>query len=154
MRRLSRLLGRFSETPTRDQGAQPVELAAAVLMIEVARADQRLDEKEAETIRRALATTFELANEDLQDLIDLARQRQQESVDLYSFTRTITSHWLPEARFELLVQLWRLALADAVVDKYEEATIRKIADLIHVDHQRFIAAKIRAKQLSQPSIPA
>ena len=38
-----------------------------------------------------------------------------------------------------------LAYADAVLDKYEEYTIRKIAELIYVSHGDFIQAKMAVK---------
>jgi uncharacterized tellurite resistance protein B-like protein len=45
------------------------------------------------------------------------------------------------------VQLWRLALSDAELDRFEEHTIRKIAELLYVSHVRFIEAKQRARSL-------
>ena len=39
--------------------------------------------------------------------------------------------------------LWEVAFADQVIDKYEDYTIRKIADLLYVKHKDFIKAKIR-----------
>jgi uncharacterized tellurite resistance protein B-like protein len=44
----------------------------------------------------------------------------------------------------LLEALWRVAQADAIVHKYEEHLIRRVADLIHVPHRGYIAAKLRA----------
>lgn len=37
-----------------------------------------------------------------------------------------------------------MAQADATVHKYEEHLIRRIADLLHVSHREFIAAKLRS----------
>ena len=42
-------------------------------------------------------------------------------------------------------QMWRLALADNHPDQFEEHMIRKISDLLYVDHGRFIEAKQRAR---------
>jgi uncharacterized tellurite resistance protein B-like protein len=42
--------------------------------------------------------------------------------------------------------LWRVALSDVHIDKYEEGLIRKVADLLFVPHVDFIQAKHRALQ--------
>jgi uncharacterized tellurite resistance protein B-like protein len=36
---------------------------------------------------------------------------------------------------------WHVALSDAVLDKYEEYSIRKIADWLYVSHSEFIRSK-------------
>ena len=41
--------------------------------------------------------------------------------------------------------LWEIAFADGRVDHFEENTIRKIADLIYVEHKDFIKSKIRVR---------
>ena len=38
--------------------------------------------------------------------------------------------------------LWRVAVADGEISKYEDYLIRKIADLIHLPHSEFIRAKL------------
>ena len=144
---LARLLERI-QTPATDDGLQTtVELAAAVLLIEVAWADHHVAEAELRAMERALESVLGLSEDDARALIDESRTAQRESVGVHQFTRAIVDAWSAEQRFELLVQLWRLAYSDAGLDKYEEATIRKIADLLYVDHPRFIAAKLKAKRL-------
>ena len=45
---------------------------------------------------------------------------------------------------QLVEQLWRIAYADGVIDKYEEAAIRKASELLYVAHADFIRAKLSA----------
>ncbi|MDD9960506.1 MAG: TerB family tellurite resistance protein [Gammaproteobacteria bacterium] len=144
---LARLLERIQTPATDDSPETTVELAAAVLLVEVAWADHHVADAELRAIERSLKAVLQISGEDLRALIDESRKAQRESVGLHRFTRAIVDAWSAEQRFELLVQLWRLAYCDAGLDKYEEATVRKIADLLYVDHPRFIAAKLKAKQL-------
>ena len=39
--------------------------------------------------------------------------------------------------------LWDVTFTDGVVDKYEDYTIRKIAELLYVKHKDFIKSKLR-----------
>ena len=60
--------------------------------------------------------------------------------DLDAYPRTLT------ADKEKIVELmWRIAYADKELEKYEEALVRKIADLLYVPHSAFIAAKHRVQ---------
>lgn len=141
---LERILGREEER------ADPrlVPLAASTLLIEVAWADHDITESELAVIRSALTSQFDLSDAEVEDIVQESRSAQDESVGLYAFTRTLVEAWDEAQRFELLVQLWRLALSDADLDRFEEHTIRRIAELLYVSHARFIEAKQRARDLS------
>ena len=54
-----------------------------------------------------------------------------------------------EERVQLVEQLWRIAYADGVIDKYEEAAIRKASELLYVPHSDFIRAKFAAETSSR-----
>lgn len=54
----------------------------------------------------------------------------------------------PDQRAELVEWLWRVALADARLDKYEEAMVRRVADLLGVPHHEFIRRKLLAREAS------
>ena len=43
--------------------------------------------------------------------------------------------------------LWEIAFADGNLDRFEDHTIRKIADLIYVEHQEFMKSKIRMRDM-------
>jgi uncharacterized tellurite resistance protein B-like protein len=120
-------------------------IAAATLLLEVAWADHEITPKELATIRSALSRTFALDDVTIEAIIEESRAHHNESVGLYRFTRTITEAWTEPQRFELVVSLWRLALADGVLDGFEEHMIRKIAELLYVSHPRFIEAKLKAR---------
>jgi uncharacterized tellurite resistance protein B-like protein len=77
-------------------------------------------------------------------LLAEAEQTVDRAHDLHQFTAEINRSLAHEEKLRLVEQLWRVARADEVVHKYEEHIIRRIADLLHVSHREFIAAKLRA----------
>ena len=138
---LGRLLAKI-QAPDGNDGPQPsVELAAAVLLFEVAWADHQVSDIELNTVRRTLVREFGIDEQTVDALVAESRSQHEDSVGMYRFTRALVEAWSPERRFQLVVQLWRLAFCDAGLDKYEDATIRKIADLLYVSHGEFISAK-------------
>ena len=124
-------------------GALP--LACAALMFEVMRADASIDATERERLRSLLRAEFDLEGSDLDALEALAEQEVEEATDLSQFTRLVTDHCGVEERIAVIDQLWKVAWADGVIDPLEEHTIRRVADLIHVRHGDFVAARQRAR---------
>ena len=55
-------------------------------------------------------------------------------------------------RVALIEAMWRIALADNRLDRYEEHLIRKVAELLYVSHRDFIGAKLHVQQRGAGSI--
>ncbi len=122
-----------------------VPMAASMLFLEVAWADQEISETELAHIADATQTLFDLPADIVADLIDRARKDHEAQVSIYPYTRQINSGLDLSEKEDLLRALWRLALADETLNKHAEARIRHIAELLHVPHSRFISAKLAVK---------
>lgn len=121
------------------------QLATAALLIEVASADQNLDDQELNRIKSILQTKFDLDTEQLATLTELARTEQDEATSLYQFTQLINDQCSQDEKFRLVAAMWEVAFADDSIDKYEEHLIRKVADLVYLPHSDFIRAKMTAQ---------
>ncbi|MDP2091517.1 MAG: TerB family tellurite resistance protein, partial [Pseudohongiella sp.] len=75
----------------------------------------------------------------------LAEKEAQQAVSLYDFTSLINEGYGYEEKLLLVENLWRVALADEHLDKYEEQLIRKTSDLIYVSHSDFIKTKLKVR---------
>ncbi len=124
---------------------QALRLAAAALLVEVARADYDVDPGELETVEDAVREAFGLDAESAEALVAMARAEAEDAVSLYQFTSEINRRFDPAAKRRLVELLWRVAFADGRLDRYEEHLIRRIADLLHLPHRDFIRAKLRAQ---------
>lgn len=147
---LSQLLARLKEpiATTEEETQELLPLAAAVLYLEVAWADHHIGEDELAQIGARLREQFQLPASEVEELIRESRAQHDASVGLYRFTRTLNDGWDEDKKFQLLVRLWELALLDNELHAFEEHTIRKIAELLYVSHDRFIEAKITARRSS------
>lgn len=122
-----------------------VQLASAALLFELLKTDSRIDERETAAVREVLARTFDLEEQALKEIIDLAETESHQSVSLYEFTSLINSEYAYAQKLTLIENMWRVAFADHVLDKYEENMIRKTADLIYVSHSDFIKSKLTVR---------
>jgi uncharacterized tellurite resistance protein B-like protein len=135
-------------------GPDPLALASAALMFEIGRADRELDDAERDQLRDLLARRFGLDAAALDEIERLAEAEVEEANDLYQFTQLVNEHYGPAERIEVVRNLWRVAWADGVVDAHEEHLIRRIADLLHVRHRDFIAAKLEVRDAASGDGPA
>jgi len=131
-------------TANEDAPEKTIEFAAAVLMFEISRADSSIDNEERKVIDRALVNHFHLSQLEADELLALAEREVDHSVSLYDFTRSLNEKLSAKDKVKIVGLLWQVAFADAVLDKYEEYFIRKIADLLYVSHRDYIRAKHRA----------
>ncbi|MDH5823688.1 TerB family tellurite resistance protein [Luteimonas sp. RD2P54] len=138
---LKSIVGRHE--PGDDPHALP--RAAAALLLELAVTDEGGDAAELDIVHEAMRRTFGLGTAELQDLLDQAHQAQRESVSLYEFTRQLRTGLAPEQRAELVEWMWRVAYADARLEKHEEHLVRRVADLLAVPHPEFVRRKLLAR---------
>lgn len=143
---LSKLVQFFERNLQHDDGSEELsfeqkQLAVAALLIEVAVADDNFDETQFKALLEILERKYNLPREQLVELTELAREEQRYATSLYQFTQLINRDCSAREKFELIKAMWEVAFTDGRLDKYEEAVIRKVADLIYVSHSDFIRAK-------------
>ncbi len=128
--------------------AHKLQLASAALMIELSKSDQEIDETETAKLVQILKERFELEQDDLDELITLAEEDVREATSLYQFTSLMNEHFNYGEKVQLVMNMWEVAFADGKIDRYEEHLIRKVAELLYLDHKDFILSKQRAREAS------
>lgn len=116
-------------------------LAIAALLCQVSQADHVIDEKEESSKIQMLSKLLDLTQAEAKTLLQEAALRSESSASLYEFTDQLRDlgH---QQRFELIQSMWQVAYADQYLDPIEESIIRKVAELLYVNHNDFIRAKL------------
>jgi uncharacterized tellurite resistance protein B-like protein len=128
-------------TATREVEDRALELACAALMFEVARADFSVETTEQDAVTSLLTAQFNLSADEVSTITEAAIEQADAATCLFEFTRTLNELASAEQKRDLLAMMWRVAMADNALSRYEEHVIRKVADLLYVPHGDFIAAK-------------
>ncbi|WP_027949169.1 TerB family tellurite resistance protein [Haliea salexigens] len=134
------------EAETPEQLEHRLQVAAAALLIETARADFTQDASEEAALEQLLCNALSLPSQEVRALITAASERVDEATSLYEFTRVINDHYGPEEKLTLIASMWQVAYADGDLDKYEEHLIRQVAELTYVPHQDYIRCKLDARK--------
>jgi uncharacterized tellurite resistance protein B-like protein len=122
-----------------------LRLAIGALLLEMTHMDGEVWPEQRAAVEKEVLEHFELAEGEAEDLLELAEEERNESTDYFQFTSLINGHYTPEQKVRLVELLWRIAYANEDLHMYEEHMVRKIADLLHVPHSAYIAAKLNAR---------
>ncbi len=129
-----------------DERTRAIRKATAVLMLDVALADKVFDRSELQHLRAIAEAHFGLAPEQAAELIDTARNEAEELVSLHEFTQLLHNNLTEEEKAAIIAMLWQIAYADGQLDKYENALVLKISDLLYVSRGRVMRLKHDAAQ--------
>ena len=127
-------------------GEERLRLAVAVLLAEVMRDDDGITPEEREAVLAALRRQFALDGPQLEQLLALAQQTLRGASDFYQFTSVINERFSRDQRIQVIEAMWRVAYADGHLGTLENSVISRVADLLHLTHGEYIAAKVRVQQ--------
>ncbi len=140
---LKKLVGPAGHESDTGQAPDRIQVAACVLLLEMAHTDGEFHDMEATLVEDLVASKFGLSAEATAELMDFAQQEREASLDLYQFTREIDANFSYQEKLEIIESLWRIVYADGVLDKYEEYLMRQVSKLLHIHHRQMIEAKLK-----------
>ena len=122
----------------------PVQIAAAALLLELAHADDEFTDAERKHLEQTLMHHFAVSEERARELMGLADEERRRAVDLYGFTRLIAEQYDEGQKMVLAEVMWRLAYADGELAKHESYLMRKVSNLLELRPGYLASAKKRA----------
>tara|TARA_B100001564_G_scaffold222245_1_gene187317 strand:+ start:268 stop:699 length:432 start_codon:yes stop_codon:yes gene_type:complete len=119
-----------------------INLACAIILLEVSYSDFEIKEVEIEKMLKFFETDLNLSKDKSIWLNEEAQKLHKDTNCLRKYIRLINDSYTKEKKVNLINIAWRIARADDDIDKYEEHRIRKISELLYLDHSDFIKEKI------------
>jgi uncharacterized tellurite resistance protein B-like protein len=123
---------------------QRLQLATAVLLVEVMRADGHFDSSEQARVRAALVEKFGLADDVAARLVELATSTAKEATDLFGFTSRLNEQFSEAQKLRMIELMWAVAYADGALADHERHLLWRVADLLHVPQGAYVLARQRA----------
>ncbi|MBO6555299.1 MAG: TerB family tellurite resistance protein [Pseudomonadales bacterium] len=121
-----------------------IQCATGVLLIQVAKADSQQDDIERAMVVAILQETFDLLDETVEDILQLADGATAK--DVSQLIKLVNDHYGYNDKEKLIEYLWMVAFADGRLDRYEEQFIVKVAELLNISEADFNHAKVRAEE--------
>jgi uncharacterized tellurite resistance protein B-like protein len=140
----------LAPAPPNPQAAEhALQLATAVMLVEVMRADATFHPEERQAVLTALRDKFALSDDEALRLTELAEATAREATDLFAFTARINEHFEMPQKLRMIEHMWRVAYADGHLSAHERHVLWRIADLLHVPQGAYVHARMRAAPPSE-----
>ena len=137
---MQRFKGGLAAEP--QQGQDPLHLATAAVLLEIAKADGEFSPAEDGDIIAFLRDAFRLTPEGTQQLVEEADELRNKTIDHFALTNFIRKSTSLEDRINMVKTMWRIVYSDRKLTDYENYLVRKLADLLGLEHKVMIAAKV------------
>ena len=119
----------FNKKEKKDNKANLVKIAA--LLIHTAKIDENYSKEEEEIIKKTLQSLGAKEN-NLNDLIEMAKQCEEDANQILDFTREIKN--LEDAdKIKIIKSLWKIIYSNKDADIYETNLMRRLAGLLYID---------------------
>jgi len=129
-----------------DAREHSVRLATAALLVEMVRADAQTLWEEATALHGLLGRHFKLAPDEVRGLIAAAEREADAAVSLHGYTKLMNDSLDAAEKAQVLELMWRVALADRKLNRYEEHLVRKVADLLHLPNSELVRTKLKVEE--------
>lgn len=140
------IMGRISaEDVAADDRDAAIRMATAVLMVDVALVDSSFDEVEFERMLRLVKNHFGLSTQAAAELINAANAEADELVSVHEFTELLHQHLDDDEKARVVELLWSTAYADGELNKYEDALVLKVSDMLSVSRDLVMRLKLDAR---------
>ena len=130
-------------------GGDQIALAACALLLELAHADDEFTADEQQHIEQALTRHFDLGEESVRELIELAEAERTRSVDFYQFTKLIADRYDLGQKMVLAEVMWGVVYADGELAQHESYLMRKLTSLLGLKPGYLAEARRNATNDSQ-----
>lgn len=121
-----------------------IRLAACAMLLELAHADEEFSDEERKHIREAMIRHFDLTDEEARELMTLAEQERQESVDLFQFAGLINEQYDEGQKMVLAEVMWGVVHSDGKLSGHEDYLMTKFSRLLELRPGYLSEAKKRA----------
>jgi uncharacterized tellurite resistance protein B-like protein len=124
---------------------EAVRTATAAILLDIAYADDSFSMAEEARLLEFLRGRFGLSEEHARDLLETADSIRARTIDHWNLTNTIRSSVPLSDRIEIVRTMWRLVYTDTDLHQYENYLVRKLADLLGIEHHVMIEAKMSVR---------
>ena len=131
-----------SGTEAEEKRQDPLRLATAAILLDIAYADGNFTPAEDGDILGFLKRAFALDDGEARDLVAAAGEIRAHTIDHFALTNYIRKNSPLERRVEIVRTMWRMVYSDGRLTDYENYLVRKLADLLGLEHHVMIGAKV------------
>ena len=115
------------------------------LFVEVSRVDYKIDEKEINFIIEILAKEFNFNLDLIKEKLNIVRTSER-LIGYHPITKYLNENFDINFKKKVVLGLWKIAFINDDLDKYEDHLVRKVSDLLYINHADNMLLRNKAKE--------
>ena len=119
-------------------------IMVAALLVHAAKMDENYTEIERKIIERALIDFTHLPKKKIEEILNLAEKKEQDSNQILEFTQEIKKNNM-RFRLQIIELLWKIIYSDGIADQYETNLIRRVCGLLYISDKDNGNIKLKIK---------
>jgi len=120
-----------------------IQVATCAILLEIANSDDEFSDIERRKIIEILRDRFSLSDNDADELIEIAQERIDKSIDIWGFTNTIVRIYKESEKKDVLEAVWEVVYADGRLSGHEDTLVHKLSFLMGLNHDQLIDTKLK-----------
>jgi uncharacterized tellurite resistance protein B-like protein len=114
------------------------------LLASVAHADDHFDDREKKSLKRVLTEEFPFRGQEQKILLEIVEEEAKKGFDFHEVITQVNQMLTYNEKLRLVDCFFAIAVADGKISHVENEEIRRITKAMHIPHQHFKEAKIKA----------
>ena len=115
------------------------------LFVEVSRVDYKIDEKEINFIIEILAKEFNFNLDLIKEKLNIVRTSDR-LIGYHPIIKYLNENFDINFKKKVVLGLWKIAFINNDLDKYEDHLVRKVSDLLYINHADNMLLRNKAKE--------
>tara|TARA_B100001250_G_C19303883_1_gene573128 strand:+ start:103 stop:516 length:414 start_codon:yes stop_codon:yes gene_type:complete len=120
--------------------------SATVLLLSISNADDIIDDQEIKLINNIIIDFFDLKAIDAKEIINQSMKLLDNCTDLYKFGNQLNQSFTYNDKVDFICCAFEVGYADKNLHFREDYFIKKISNILNVDHSDLIMAKSEIKE--------
>jgi len=109
-------------------------ILVAALLVHAAKIDENYTDIEKKIIKKALTNLFKIEPNKVDETLELAEKKEQESNQIIEFTREIKKNTM-DFRLKIIEILCEIVYSDGTNDNYESNLVRRVCGLLYISEK-------------------
>ena len=123
-----------------------IKNSATILLLSVANAEYNIEKEEIKLIKEIIQDFFSIDTKETYKIVEQAIIDFKKSTSLFEYAQILNEHFTYQDKVDFIFCIFELAYVDKELHFMEQHLIKKIADILNVEHQDLIKTKLEIQK--------
>ena len=123
-----------------------IKNSATILLLSVANADYNIEKEEIKLIKEIIQDFFSIDTKEAYKIVEQAIIDFKKSTSFFEYAQILNEHFTYQDKIDFIFCIFELAYVDKELHFMEQHLIKKISDILNVEHRDLIKTKLEIQK--------